>query len=183
MSLKDLPAHNRGRRHQLALSKVDASLRPLPESVDTAPAVNRHKDTQGRGIVGSDKTTSTARHFNSLATHDSAGLPVGSSASETVTGSTFPTETVKQNTNKAKRSKEVKIPKSIVNSTATPPASRTNEYVFHTSVLLALLLWLWSIGKLVIEIRLMLHQHCRLQPFPSPPWSHSYYDEYYQEKK
>ena len=123
MSLKDLPAHNRGRRHQLALIKVDANLRPLPESAHIAPAVNRRKDTQGRGISGSDKTTSTTRHLNSLASHDSADPPVGSSASETVTGSTFSTDTLKQKTNKAKRSKKVKQPKSIVESIATPPGA------------------------------------------------------------
>ena len=82
MSLRDFPAHSRGRQHQLALSKVDANLRPLPES---------------------------------------AGI--GSLASETVIGSTFSTETVKQMTNKAKRSKKVKQPKSIVESIATPPTS------------------------------------------------------------
>ena len=162
MSPKDLPAHNRGRRHQLALSKVDASIRPRPESVDIAPAVNRRKNTQGRGIVGSDKTTSTARHFNSPPTHDSAGPPVGTSASQTVTGSTYPTETMKQKTNKAKRSKEVKLPKSIVKSTATPPAFTTNGYVLHTVISLTLLLWLFSTGNLVKEIGLMLHQYCRL---------------------
>ena len=82
MSLRDFPAHSRGRQHQLALSNVDANLRPLPES---------------------------------------AGI--GSLASETVIGSTFSTETVKQVTNKAKRSKKVKQPKSIMESIATPPAS------------------------------------------------------------
>ena len=123
MSLKDLPAHNRGRRHQLALSKVDANPLPLPESVDIAPAVNRRKDTQERGIAGSDKTTSTTRHLNSLASHDSADPPVRSSASETVTGSTFLTDRVKQKTKKAKRSKKVKEPKSIVESIATQPAA------------------------------------------------------------
>ena len=122
MSLKDLPAHNRGRRHQLALSKVGATLRPLPDSADIAPAVNRRENTQGRGIVGSVKTTSTASHLNSLAFHDSANPPVGSSASETATGSTFPTDTVKQKTNKANKSKKVKQPKSV-ESLATPPAS------------------------------------------------------------
>ena len=123
MSLKDLPAHNRGRRHQLALSKVDANLRPLPESADIAPAVNRRKDSRARGIVGSEKPTSTAKNFNSLAFHNSADPHVGSSASETVTGSTVSTDTVKQKTNKAKRSKKGKQPKSIVESIATPPAA------------------------------------------------------------
>ena len=123
MSLKDLPAHNRGRRHQLALSKVDATLRPLPDSADIAPAVNRRENTQGRGIVGSVKSTSTASHLNSLAFHDSANPPIGSSVSEPVTGSTFSTDTVKQKTNKTKKSKRVKQPKCIVESVATPPAS------------------------------------------------------------
>ena len=131
MSLKDLPAHNRGRRHQSALSKVDGSLRLLSDG-DIAPAVNHRKNTQGRGIVGSDNTTFTTRRLNSLATHESAGPPVDSSAFPTVTGPTFSTETLKQKTDKAKRSKEVKLPKSIVKSTATLPASTTNEYVCHT---------------------------------------------------
>ena len=123
MSLKDLPAHNRGRRHQLALSKLDTDLRPLPESLEVLPAVNRRKDTQGRGIVGSDKTISTTRHFKSLAFHDSADPPVGSSALETVTGSTFSADTVKQKMNKAKRSKKVKQSKCTVEKIATPPVS------------------------------------------------------------
>ena len=129
MSLKDLPAHNRGRRHQIALSKVDANLRPLPESADIAPAVDPRKVTQVRGIGGSDKTSSTARHLNSLAFNDSADSPVGSFASETIRGSTFSTDIVKQKTKKAKRSKKVKLPNNIVKSIAIPPASSTNEYV------------------------------------------------------
>lgn len=114
MSLRDFPAHSRGRQHQSALSKVDANLRPLPESAGIAPAVNHGKDIQGRGIVGNDKAAST---------HDSAAPPVSSLTSETVIGSTFSTERVKPVTNKAKRSKKVKQPKSKVESIATPPAS------------------------------------------------------------
>ena len=132
MSLKDLPAHNQGRRHLLALSKANANLRPQTELADIAPAVNHLRDIQGRGIVGSDKTTSTARQYNPLAFHDPAAPPVGSYASETVTGSTFSTDTVKQKTNKAKKSKKTKQPKSIVESIAAPPAFTANKYVFHT---------------------------------------------------
>ena len=133
MSLKDLPAHNQGRRHQLALSKVNANLRPQTELTDIAPAVNHRKDSQGRGIVGSAKTTSTARPYNPLAFHDSAAPPVGSYASETVTGSTFSTDTMKQKTNKARKSEKAKQPKSIVEILAGPPAFTANEYVFHTT--------------------------------------------------
>ena len=123
MSFKDFPAHSRGRQHQSALSKVDSSLRPLPESAVIAPAVNHGKDIQGRGIVGNDKAASTAMHLSFSDFHDSATPPVSSLASETVIGSTFSTETVKQVTNEAKRSKQVKQPKSIVESIAIPPAS------------------------------------------------------------
>lgn len=123
MSLRDFPAHSRGKQHQSALSKVDANLRPLPKSAGIAPAVNQGKDIQGRDIVGSDKTASTAIHLSFLDFHDLATPPVSSLASETAIGSTFSTETVKQVTNKAKRSKKAKQPKSIVESIATPPAS------------------------------------------------------------
>ena len=133
MSHKDLPAHNRGRRHQLALSNADANLRPLPETADIAPAVNRSKDTQESGIVGSSQFTSTAGHLNSHTFNNSADPHAGSSASERVTKSTFSTETVKQKTNKAKRSKEGKHPNSMVESISGPPASISNGYVFHTT--------------------------------------------------
>ena len=132
MSLKDLPAHNQGRRHQLALIKANANLQPQTELMDIAPAVNHRKDSQGRGIVGSAKTTSTSRPYNPLAFHDSTAPSVASYASETVTGSTFSTDTVKQKTNKAKKSNKAKQPKSIVESIAGPPAVTANEYVFHT---------------------------------------------------
>lgn len=123
MSLRDFSAHRRGRQHQLALSKVDTNLRQLHESTCIAPTINHGKDIQEGGIIGSDKAASTTIHSTFLDVHRSATPPFSSLAPETVVGSTFSTETVKQMTNKAKRSKKVKQPKSIVESIATPPTS------------------------------------------------------------
>ena len=108
-------------------------------------------------MVRSDRNTSTARHSKSFAGHDSADAPVGSPLSETVTGSTFPANTVKQQTDKAKRSKKVKQPKGTAKSLATPPASTTNGYVFHTTFYSPCCSLLFSIEKIAKEIRLKLH--------------------------
>ena len=177
MSHNDFLAHNRGKRHRLALSKADANLRPLPKSADIAPADNRLKDTQGRGMVRSNETTSTAGHSNSLAVHGSADPPVGSSVSEMVPGSTFSANTVKQKTNNAKRSKKVKQPKSIVESITGPPASAGNRYVCHATFYSTCSLSLFSVKKIVKEIRLKLHQCYRSQSLPSPPCSRSFQEK------
>ena len=123
MSLKDLQAHSIGRRHRLALGKVNADPKPLPSSSRTAPAGARGKDIQKRGPVGSDRAAPTPMHSAVHDVHTSVTPLVGSHASEPVRKSTAPVETVKQVTNKAKTPKKAKRPKDKVKSIATPPAS------------------------------------------------------------
>lgn len=126
MSLKDFQAHSIGRRHQLALSKVDTNLEKLPSSSHTTPAGVGGKNIQRGGLVRSGQPAPTAMHPASLDVHASATPPVSSRASETVkqsTSSTSSTKTVKQMTNKAKKSTKVKRPKKERESIATPTAS------------------------------------------------------------
>ena len=106
----NFPAHSDGRRHQLALNKVDANL-PL------LPTVSHGNDTYGKSWIGSDYTTSTPISSTLLGVH---GLvtPLSSLASENMLRSTISTEPVDQATNQPKRSKRVKKPKSTTKSTA-----------------------------------------------------------------
>ena len=123
MSLKDFPAHSQGRRHQVALSRVDANLETLPSSSRTTSAVNHGKNIPGRGLVGSNKIAPIATHSASLGVPGPATPPVSSLASETAKQCRSSTEAVKQVSNKAKRSKKVKQPKEKSESITTPPAS------------------------------------------------------------
>lgn len=122
MSARDFTAHSHGRRHQLALTKVDVHLRSLPDAVWSVPAVRRGEDTQGEGRVGSDKTASTAAPSNSLGVRSSVIPAVGSLALEKAMGSPCSVETGKQVRNKAKGSKKVKQPKGTVEGIAASHA-------------------------------------------------------------
>ena len=110
MSPSNFPAHSNGRRHQLALSKVDANL-PL------LPTVSHGNGIHGKSWIGSDDTTSTPISSTLLGVH---GLvtPLSSLASENILRSTSSTEPVDQTTNQPKRSKREKKPKSTTKSTA-----------------------------------------------------------------
>lgn len=126
MSLKDFQAHSTGRRHQLALSKIDTNLETLSSSSHTTPAGDGGKKIQRGGPVRRDRPAPTAKHPASHNFHASVTPAVSSRDSATVkqsTSSESSTKKVKQVTNKSKRSKKVKSPKDKRESTATPTAS------------------------------------------------------------
>ncbi|CAF9928210.1 hypothetical protein IMSHALPRED_007407 [Imshaugia aleurites] len=125
MSLKDIPAHTRGKRHQLALSKADAKLEPLPGSSCTVLAVKHGKEIQGKGLAGNDKATSTIKSPAFLAGHTTATLPAGSLASDKAIGSTVSTDPFKLVTHKAGLPKRVKQSGGTMESVVTSLASVT----------------------------------------------------------
>ena len=107
MSHKDFTAHTQGKKHQLALRKVDADLRSLPDSAWSASAVEHVKNIQKNGHVGSDKAASTAKPSDSHGVHAPTNPSVTSLGSKKARS----TEVVKSGTKKAKRSKKVEQPK------------------------------------------------------------------------
>ena len=122
MSVKDLTAHSHGRRHRLALSKVDADLRVELESACLAPMISHGQDIQGSGGVGSDKPASTALASTSAMVSNVASPRIGSSALRGAVTSASSTKPLKQGAEKTKRPRKAKQPKS------------TKENVSHLSL-------------------------------------------------
>ena len=114
MSLKDAPAHRNGKRHQLALNKVDANPQPMPFSASLPPTADYGEDGQADG-QGRDEVEANSAVSNAMASNLSL-LPVmanpsGSSDSRGALASTSSINAAKQEVKAQKRSKKAKQPK------------------------------------------------------------------------